>query len=197
MDRKKALCLLLLLECGEDDKDEEYGLVYEDDTDVEQSQAEPSSITKDVSLCKNASDMVEPQAELPSNTEDQSDSVCKDDSDVEEPQAKLSSNTLAKSRPVSKRRESTRERRERRRAEVGQGAREWVREDLQKRSKLGEFAINFAGEGLNAGVFHAANRMTPTRFEEIVSLVGHRLQKQTTNYRQPISPAERIALTVR
>ena len=73
----------------------------------------------------------------------------------------------------------------------------WVREELQKRGQLGEFSTMFAEERLNAGAFHAAYRMTPTRFEELLSLVGHRLQRQATTFRIPIPPAERLALNVR
>ena len=73
----------------------------------------------------------------------------------------------------------------------------WVRKELQKRDLFGEYATIFKEERLNTSAFHAANRMSPTRFEEILSLVAHRLHRQTTTFRAPIAPAERLALTLR
>ena len=73
----------------------------------------------------------------------------------------------------------------------------WVRESLARRGEHGEFSTWFAEEKLNAGAFHSAFRMTPTRFEEILYIVGPRLVRQTTNYREPICPAERLAITLR
>ena len=57
----------------------------------------------------------------------------------------------------------------------------WVREALTRRGEHGGFATWFAEEKLNAGNFHSAFRMTPTRFEEILGIVGLLLQRQT-NY---------------
>ena len=39
--------------------------------------------------------------------------------------------------------------------------------------------------------------MTPQRFEHLLSLVGPHLQQTTTKMREPISPAERLVLTLR
>ena len=39
-------------------------------------------------------------------------------------------------------------------------------------------------------------RMTPQRFEHLLSLVGPHLQRTTTKMREPISPAERLVLTL-
>ena len=73
----------------------------------------------------------------------------------------------------------------------------WVREELKRRGEHGEYATWFSEEMLNAGAFHSAFRMTPTRFEEIQELVGHRLQHENTNFREAIPPAERLAITLR
>ena len=40
-------------------------------------------------------------------------------------------------------------------------------------------------------------RMTPQRFEHLLSLVGPHLQRTTTKMREPIFPAERIVFTLR
>ena len=40
-------------------------------------------------------------------------------------------------------------------------------------------------------------RMTPQRFEYLLSLVGPHLQRTTTRMREPISLAERLVLTLR
>lgn len=73
----------------------------------------------------------------------------------------------------------------------------WVHKSLARRSEHGEFRTWFAEEKLNAGSFHSAFRMTPERFEEILELVAPRLTRETTNYRKPICPAERLAITLR
>ena len=39
--------------------------------------------------------------------------------------------------------------------------------------------------------------MTPQRFEHLLSLVGPHLQRKITKMREPISPAERLVLTLR
>ena len=73
----------------------------------------------------------------------------------------------------------------------------WVNESLARRHEHGEFHTWFSEEMLNAGNFHSAFRMSPARFEEILQLVAPQLVRQTTNYREPISPAERLAITLR
>ena len=40
-------------------------------------------------------------------------------------------------------------------------------------------------------------RMTPNRFEHLLSLVAPFIQKRTTRFREPISPPQRLALTLR
>jgi len=40
-------------------------------------------------------------------------------------------------------------------------------------------------------------RMTPHTFEEILSLVGSQLMRQTTNFREPIRAEARLSLTIR
>ena len=40
-------------------------------------------------------------------------------------------------------------------------------------------------------------RMIPNRFEHLLSLVAPFIQKRTTRFREPISPPQRLALTLR
>ena len=40
-------------------------------------------------------------------------------------------------------------------------------------------------------------RMTPTSFERLLRLVGERISKQTTNYREPVPPEQRLSVTIR
>ena len=50
---------------------------------------------------------------------------------------------------------------------------------------------------INKEYFFRFVRMTPQRFEHLLSLVGPHLQRATTKMREPISPAERLVLTLR
>ena len=40
-------------------------------------------------------------------------------------------------------------------------------------------------------------QITPNRFEHLITLVGHRIEKRTTRIREPISASQRIVLTLR
>ena len=40
-------------------------------------------------------------------------------------------------------------------------------------------------------------RMTPSRFDHLLSLVGPAIIRQETNFRKPVSPGERLAVTIR
>ena len=40
-------------------------------------------------------------------------------------------------------------------------------------------------------------RMSPDRYEHLLSIVGPKLQRQKTHLREPISPSERLTLTLR
>ena len=40
-------------------------------------------------------------------------------------------------------------------------------------------------------------RMSPSRFDELLSLVGPSITRLRTNFRNPVSPGERLAVTLR
>ncbi|CAN7945316.1 unnamed protein product [Ixodes pacificus] len=76
--------------------------------------------------------------------------------------------------------------------------REWVRFILRSRENLGEYHHLVRDMRLDDGRdFFMYFRMTRQRFEHLLSLVGPLLLKQTTFWRAPIAPAERLSLTIR
>ena len=78
------------------------------------------------------------------------------------------------------------------------GRRFWVRKIFQERKKYGLYHILTDELRLfDKEYFFRFVRMTPQRFEHLLSLVGTHLQRTTTKMREPISPAERLVLTLR
>ena len=78
------------------------------------------------------------------------------------------------------------------------GRRFWVRKIFQERKKYGLYHILTDELRLfDKEYFFRFVRMTPQRFEQLLSLVGPHLQRTTTKMREPISPAERLVLTLR
>ena len=78
------------------------------------------------------------------------------------------------------------------------GRRFWVRKIFQEREKYGLYHILTDELRLfDKEYFFRFVRMTPQRFEHLLSLVGTHLQRTTTKMREPISPAERLVLTLR
>ena len=78
------------------------------------------------------------------------------------------------------------------------GRRFWVRKIFQERKKYGLYHILTDELRLfDKEYFFRFVRMTPQRFEHLLSLVGPHLQRTTTKMREPISPAERLVLTLR
>ena len=45
--------------------------------------------------------------------------------------------------------------------------------------------------------FYKYSRMTPARFDDLLSLVGPAITRQHTNFKTPISPGERLVVTLR
>ena len=73
-----------------------------------------------------------------------------------------------------------------------------VRKIFQERKKYGLYHILTDELRLfDKEYFFRFVRMTPQRFEHLLSLVGPHLQRTTTKMREPISPAERLVLTLR
>ncbi|KAG0443057.1 hypothetical protein HPB47_015335 [Ixodes persulcatus] len=76
--------------------------------------------------------------------------------------------------------------------------REWVRSLLRSRETFGEYHHLVRDMRLDNGQdCYQYFRMTRQRFDHLLSLVGPSLQKETTFWREPIPPAERLALTIR
>ena len=88
------------------------------------------------------------------------------------------------------------------------GRRFWVRKIFQERKKYGLYHILtdelrlfdkeyfFRFVRMTPQRFRFV-RMTPQRFEHLLSLVGPHLQRTTAKMIEPISPAERLVLTLR
>ena len=69
------------------------------------------------------------------------------------------------------------------------GRRFWVRKIFQERKKYGLYHILTDELRLfDKEYFFRFVRMTPQRFEHLLSLVGPHLQRTTTKMREPISP---------
>ena len=78
------------------------------------------------------------------------------------------------------------------------GRRFWVRKIFQERKKYGLYHILTDELRLfDKEYFFRFARMTPPCFEHLLSLVGLHLQRTTTKMREPISPSERLLLTLR
>ena len=78
------------------------------------------------------------------------------------------------------------------------GRRFWVRKIFLERKKYGLCHILIDELRLfDKEYFFCFVRMTPQGFEHLLSLVGPHLQQTTTKMRKPISPAERLVLTLR
>ena len=76
--------------------------------------------------------------------------------------------------------------------------RTWVHKIIRKRQELGEFHRQFVQElRLDQQRFLQYFRMTPETFDNLLHVVGPHIRKQTTNYRKPISPEQRLAICLR
>ena len=73
----------------------------------------------------------------------------------------------------------------------------WVRDSLGDREDLGEFTAFWEKERSHADEFHAAYRMSPARFDELLGRLHASLKHQDTRFRMAIPPAERLAMTIR
>lgn len=73
----------------------------------------------------------------------------------------------------------------------------WVRDIIKRRKELGEYHRLIQEMRLNDHEsFFQYFRMTPRRFDLLLGIVGARLIKNSLN-REPIAPAERLAVTLR
>ena len=80
--------------------------------------------------------------------------------------------------------------------EEEQRTRRWVREPYLRRQEEGEYSHLNLERG-NPDFFYGAYRMSPQRFDEIMSLIKPYIGKKQTNFRKPICEEERLAITLR
>ena len=73
----------------------------------------------------------------------------------------------------------------------------WVHETIQGREALGEFHRLVSELRLDGERFHRYFRVSIQQFDELLRLVGPLIQKKNTNFRSAMSPAQRLAVTLR
>jgi len=74
----------------------------------------------------------------------------------------------------------------------------WVHPLLSTRLSEGAFSINFEGLRKDPVKFFNYFRMSVSAFDELLTtFVGHKLIKMDTNMRKAITPAEKLAVTLR
>ena len=74
----------------------------------------------------------------------------------------------------------------------------WVHPTNQKRQSLGEYHRLVSEFGLLEDArYRNYMRMTRLQFAKLLEQVGPEIWKLSTRYRQPIEPAERLAVTIR
>ena len=73
----------------------------------------------------------------------------------------------------------------------------WVRQPVLQREEMGEFRALMAQERANGNAFHSAYRMSPEAFDDLTLQLEPALRRQDTNFRLAITPAEKLAVTIR
>uniref|UniRef100_A0A1A8PU22 DDE Tnp4 domain-containing protein n=1 Tax=Nothobranchius pienaari TaxID=704102 RepID=A0A1A8PU22_9TELE len=73
----------------------------------------------------------------------------------------------------------------------------WVRPFNRLRSEQGDFHLLVAELRLDAKRHHEYFRMSAEQMDELLSILGPELQKQSTNYRAAIEPKQRLAVALR
>lgn len=73
----------------------------------------------------------------------------------------------------------------------------WARNIFLQRPLHGTFYTLFQELMKDDELFFRYHRMTPARFEHLLSLVEDQITKKRTNFREPISARERLSVTLR
>lgn len=74
----------------------------------------------------------------------------------------------------------------------------WTRPLLVERPLRSEHRLLMEREKeIDSASFHAAYRMTPATFDELLGLVGDSIKQQTTTFRDPVGIPERLGITLR
>ena len=73
----------------------------------------------------------------------------------------------------------------------------WVHPLNEERTEKGEFYTHYTDHRLFDDRFFELYRMTVAQFDELLYKVGPAIAKKETNFRRPLSPEERLAITIR
>ena len=73
----------------------------------------------------------------------------------------------------------------------------WIRNIFLQRETRGTFRTLFQELLQDKELFFRYHRMTPSRFEHLLSLVEDKITKEKTNFRDPICAEERLSITLR
>lgn len=73
----------------------------------------------------------------------------------------------------------------------------WVHDINLEREDKGEFSTLFHNLREDERRFYKYFRMTISSFDELLTIIKAYITKENTNYRFPISPEERLAITLR
>ena len=73
----------------------------------------------------------------------------------------------------------------------------WIRNIFLQRKTRGTFRTLFQELLQDKELFFRYHRMTPSRFEHLLSLVEEKITKEKTNFRDPICAEERLSITLR
>ena len=75
--------------------------------------------------------------------------------------------------------------------------RSWIHDTLKTRQSLGEYHRLVQELRLDSARFKKYFRMSPSVFDELLSMIGPLISKTNTNFRRPIDAGERLAITLR
>ncbi|XP_024141057.1 putative nuclease HARBI1 isoform X2 [Oryzias melastigma] len=73
----------------------------------------------------------------------------------------------------------------------------WIHPSNQSRRERGQLQNLIAELRRDSQRHHGYFRMSVEKFDEILSIIGPDLRRQTTNFRNPVSPEERLAMALR
>ena len=73
----------------------------------------------------------------------------------------------------------------------------WVHPLNEECTEKGEFYTHYTDHRQFDDRFFELYRMTVTQFDELLYKVGPAIVKKETNFRRPLSPEERLAITIR
>lgn len=79
----------------------------------------------------------------------------------------------------------------------GRGRLHWVHPINQQRQEQGDFHHLVAELQLDNKKHHRYFRMSADQLDHLLSVIGPELTRQTTNFRAPIDPKQRLAVALR